>query len=203
MDMPEIRARQLARAVEILDALENMHRETKERVTEYRKKAVQRHNEKTGVRPCNFDVGTFVLRAEKTTGPTKKLSFRCSGPYRVTKLVSDFLFEVEHLVTGERVTLHGSRLKFFRNVDFKVTKDCIQQVQFQDGEYNIVQNILDLRETMGKIEAQVRWVGFGDEESTWEDISVLREDVPDLFENFRTTMIDKGTDRQKTIAKNM
>ena len=76
-------------------------------------------------------------------------------------------------------------------------------MQFQDGEYNIVQDILDLRETMGKIEAQVGWVGFGDEEPTWEDISMLREDVPDLFENFRTTMIDKGTDRQKTIAKNM
>lgn len=78
------------------------------------------HNKRTGVRAATFVKGDLVLKgAVHRIGG--KLSVRCNGPLRVTRCLSDLLFELEDLLTGKRATVHGFRVSFFRNKDFQVT----------------------------------------------------------------------------------
>ncbi|GMF64573.1 unnamed protein product [Phytophthora lilii] len=61
----------------------------------------------------NFSVGDYVLWSrvdERLRG--NKLMARWVGPYRVTE-AREYSFIVEHLLTGDKFEVHGSRLKFY------------------------------------------------------------------------------------------
>ena len=59
--IPEVRARQLISVQKLQMALEDMHRTVFEKSTRTRQTRITKHNQRTHVRPCNFDGGDFVL----------------------------------------------------------------------------------------------------------------------------------------------
>lgn len=197
------RAVQLAQVNTLMDAMDNMHRDIADKTGKARAKQIQKHNIRTHVKPCNFDVGDYVLRSFSEKLITKKLSFRWRGPFQVTKVLSDFLFEVEDIRSKKRNTVHGSRLKLFRNKDYEVTTDTLEQLAFQDGEYCIVEKIIDIRKKDGDIQIQVQWRGFDDEDTTWEEYSVMKDDIPGLVDDFINEVRDNGTPRQQRVVKNI
>ncbi len=110
LTIEQVRARQLLSVGSAQEAVEGMHRIIATSVSRTREGRVDNHNKKTHVRPCNADVGDYVLRG---LIQTKKLSLRWRGPYRISRVLSDFLFEVKDLRTSEKATVHGTRLRFF------------------------------------------------------------------------------------------
>ena len=126
LNVTEVRARQAIQAENMLSLLDDIHKEVAGLTSKSRKNRVLAHNKRTHVREGNFDVGDFVLKG--VTGNTrKKLSFKWFGPFRITQVLSDFLFVVEDLRSGEKATVHGTKLRFFRNKDFEVSTDELQQ----------------------------------------------------------------------------
>ena len=99
-----------------------------------RQAAIDAHNRKTNVKAINFDVGDFVLRGllQRETG--RKPSLRWKGLYRVISCTGDYIFRVEDLLSGERLEVHGRRLKFFRNKDYEVTEQLMNHLSYQTGE---------------------------------------------------------------------
>lgn len=85
----------------------------------------------------------------------RKFSFLWTGPFRLTNIISPYIFDIQHLISGKIFTAHRSRLRFFRNSDINVTKEILEQVSFQDGQFNIVEKLLDIREDHGVIHLQV------------------------------------------------
>ncbi len=69
---------------------------------------------------------------------SKTLTLRWRGPYGISRVLSDFLFEVEDLRISEKAPVHGTKLRFFRNKDFEVTEECREQLDFQAEEYCVV-----------------------------------------------------------------
>jgi transposase InsO family protein len=63
----------------------------------------------------NFHEGDFVLVAvpEGERHKQHKLMARWKGPFRITRAVSDHVYEVEHLLNRKKQEVHWSRLKFY------------------------------------------------------------------------------------------
>ena len=125
-----------------------------------------------------------MLRGILKKNKTKKVGIHWRGPLRVVKVMSDFLFEVEDLRSAERSTVHGTRLKFFRNKDFEVTEEVKEYLAFQDEEYCVVHEFEDIRVTQGEVGLKLKWRGFDDEDPGWEAMKIMKEDVPVMVDEF-------------------
>jgi len=196
----EARAKQLMEIERVQKALEEMHRSISGLTSSSRQKRIALHNARTHVRPCNFDVGDYVLWGVLQRGIQRKLSLRWRGPRRVVRVLSDYLFETEDLRTHKKVVVHGSRLKFFRNCDYEVTEECYNQLAYQEGELCVVDKIMDIRLHEGVLQLLVKWKGFDDEDPGWESFETMKDDVPALVSDFLSDIIISGVPRQRKLA---
>lgn len=179
-----------------------MHREVKGASDRRRSAAVRAHNSKTGVREINFECGDYVLRGILPRNRNSKLCLHWKGPFRVTSCESDFIFEIEDLLTGKKEFAHGRRLRFFRNKYFEVTEEVKEHLLYQEDELQVVESFDDIRSSNGRIEILVKWKGFSEDETDWVEIDILREDVPVLLREFIDDIRRTGTQRQKrTISQ--
>ena len=72
----------------VITALDEMHGDA-ERRTKKREAAIRRHNKKTFIQPVNFEIGDFVLVAQKDSSEGPKLQVTWKGPRCVVRSVSD------------------------------------------------------------------------------------------------------------------
>ncbi|ETV97483.1 hypothetical protein H310_09408 [Aphanomyces invadans] len=85
------------------------------------------------------------------------LNMNWKGPYRVSRVNSDYVMEVQQLVEPYETALHhDSRLTFFRDADLDA--------------------LLAARSNEGRYEALDMWKGLK-EEASWEPESQLYEDI--------------------------
>ena len=154
------------------DKLHGMHRDIEKSSNRRRKNAVAAHKRRTNVRPVDFTVGDYVLRGETRSGP--KLKLKWTGPYRVIECQSEFLFRIEELRTGRKISSHGRRLKLFRNADYEVTEDVLNHLDYHWGELLVIEAFENIRERQGQVELEVKWRGFENTENDWLYLEVLR-----------------------------
>ena len=200
-NIEESRLNAIMRASELHADIDRMHRQVANSTTLRRNQATTSYNQRTGVRPVNFAKGDFVLKGRAKLG--KKLQLTWTGPFRVTECRSEYLFEVEDLVTKERTVAHGRRLKHFRNADYEVTEDLLQHLDYQRGELLVIESFDDIREKNGQIECLVKWKGFEESENDWLTAELLQEDVPDLYREYLKDLAKSGTTRQREIANRL
>lgn len=105
--------------------------------------------------------------------------------------------------TGEQTTVHGSRIKFFRNSDLEIDTSVKDYLAFQAVEYCIIEDIADLRERHGKVQVLVRCKGLDDEEPTWTPIEELEQDVSAMLTEFLYRMRIEGSKRKKDLANSV
>ena len=182
-------------------ALDEMHKTAKDKSDKERKRRVDSFNKKTGTRSVNFTNGDYVLRGLLKRESPKKLNVRWVGPMRITRCLSDFLFETQDLLTGNLKVIHGSRLRFFRNEHFNVTEDVNKFLKFQQGEYASIKSIMDLREQRGNQEVLVSYLGFDEEEPEWVSLHSMHEDVPERLTESLSVFEQGGLMRQRKLAR--
>lgn len=101
-------------------AIDDIHREVRDRSDEQRERKVALHNRRSGVTPAKFTVGEFVL--VRTAAPhLHKLKFKWRGIHRVKRSVSDIVFEVESILSRKRQTDYTIRLRLYRTPDEDTT----------------------------------------------------------------------------------
>lgn len=198
--LDELKARQICEAESLVRSLREMHQDVKLKASKRREAAVASHNRKTGVRPVNFTTGDFVLRGLLQRERGRKPALRWKEPYRVSDCRSEYIFQIEDLLSGKKSLAHGRRLKFFRNQDFDVSEEVLDHLAYQENELLVIEQIEDIRRRGGEIELLVTWKGFGPEESDWVALHQLREDVPVLVEEFIADALKNGTKRQRKVA---
>ena len=115
----------------------------------------------------------------------QKLFLKWRGPYRIVDITSDYVFEVENLVTEEKHQIHGDRLLFYSDSKLNVTEELKTQFAFDNARFEIA-NILDARESpqSGDLELLISWRGFSNAENSWEPASVIVADAPTLVRTF-------------------
>jgi Chromo (CHRromatin Organisation MOdifier) domain len=94
------------------------------------------------------------------------------------------VLEVEHLLSGKRKTVHCIRIKFYHNAPLGVTEELKSHLQYQDSTLFVIEQLLYLREVRGQVHVLVKWMGFDEVENTWEPVTTILEDTPDLLREF-------------------
>jgi hypothetical protein len=134
------------------------------------------------------------------TGPSRRSLLRWTGPYRVLECMSDWEFVIQHLVTNEKFSAHCSRLKYYCDKDLNVTADLKFQITHDEMRYRVAK-ILKHRVVEGSYEFLTQWEGFDEEDSTWEPVTTLLEDVQSICQQYVLSISDK--DKLKPILVKM
>jgi hypothetical protein len=141
-----------------------MHKEVAEKTSLAQQRAIDRINAKVGIRPCNFQTGDSAPR-RFTPSSTSKARATLDRSLQDRTSFDRLHFILQHLVTGEECEVHGSRILFFRNSDFDVTKEVIEHLEYQTGELHTVSEFADVRLWQGSVEVKARWREY----EAWED----------------------------------
>ena len=97
---------------DLTKALDDMHKAVVVRAANAGKRSIATHNRKTNVRPVNFAEGDFVLRGIYEREKGHKPSLRWKGPYRVVNCKSEFLFDIEDLITEKTMEFPRRRWRY-------------------------------------------------------------------------------------------
>lgn len=199
VDLSKLKSLKESEIARTLVALESMHKEVKEKQSAARQSRIDLHNRKTHVRACNFDVGDYVLRGARSGHHKSKLALRWTGPYRVVKVLSNFVFVLEHLLSGDRSEVHGTRIILFRNSSFEKTDEMEEHIRHQEGELHSVAKFVGFRAHQGIAQVKVSWQGLDSGEDSWEDVKLIKEDVPVLFEKHVNECRRSGSEKDKAF----
>eukprot|EP00177_Eucheuma_denticulatum_P006755 GFKZ01012276.1.p1 GENE.GFKZ01012276.1~~GFKZ01012276.1.p1 ORF type:complete len:235 (-),score=7.92 GFKZ01012276.1:81-785(-) len=171
-----------------------MHKEVDQTLTAERRAVVDRHNRKTHVHSYNPTRGGYVVVARMHC-PSTKVSANCVGPRRVSNILSEYVVEVEHLLSGKRETVHVCRIKHYRDADVGANVTMEKITEFSDRVWHSVDTIKDLRAQSNYFEVLVSWKGLTAHGDSWEPLGVMFEDVPskdpDFFSKRRETALIK------------
>ena len=128
---------------------------------------------------ANFEEGDFVLVAREDFHKGEKLALRWRGPRRIVKALNDYVFQVEDLRNGTIQDIHGSRLKYYK--DSSLNENAIMSHVLSSETGMPINRLVRFVETDDGLKVHVRWKGLPDSEDTFEPLSNVYEDVPQLL----------------------
>ncbi|ETV66711.1 hypothetical protein H257_16921 [Aphanomyces astaci] len=148
---------------------------------------------------AQFDVDDFVLYIHVWSISHSKLSVTWRGPAQVVKTTSDWIFEIQNLVTGVVREAHSSHLKFYANDALDVTEELLRHIA-HNADGHVVDQFLDCRynDRMAAFEVCVRWRGLHAIEDSWEPAANLLEDIPTEFKRYMRS--NKADPQVKAMA---
>ncbi len=192
------RAQQLVDIEAMQDALHSMHREVAGLVTASRKRSVDAHNRRTNIKTIDFSPGDFVL-VRRALSSGHKLQFTWRGPRRVTSAKSNWVFEVEDLLSGKRELVHAQRLRLYRSdmEGKEVAPGLLRAAEHTEATYQTARKLCGIRKNKGEVEVQVEWEGLPDtSDRTWEPLEQIMADIPGVLEEFLHTAGDRNLKRE-------
>ncbi|ETV76534.1 hypothetical protein H257_09536 [Aphanomyces astaci] len=180
-------------------ALDKMHATVLDAATRKRQKNRERRSKKEGAEMAQFDVDDFVLYMDVCSISHSKLSVTWRGPAQVVKTTSDWIFEIQNLVTGVVREAHSSRLKFYADDALDVTEELLRHI-VHNADGHVVDQFLDCRynDRMAAFEVCLRWRGLQAIEDSWEPAANLLEDIPTEFK--RCVRSNKADPQVKAMA---
>jgi hypothetical protein len=138
---------------------------------------------------ANFEVGQFVLLAQVKKVFNAKLDAFWRGPYRVITAVSNWVYELEDLLTHATITAHASRLRFYADSSLNVDVTLLDQITYDRGDltYEYFQSHrFDYDSNSWQLYA--KWFGFDSVENTWEDAQSCYANSPALVRSYVKTI---------------
>ncbi|KAG2915212.1 hypothetical protein PC116_g4250 [Phytophthora cactorum] len=141
----------------VQQALAVMHRRISQVNNAVRATGRQTYNKKKGTTMAQFDIGDFVLYVDVWQHTRGKLRVKWCGP----STVSNWIFEIQNLVTGQRKEAHSSRLKFYADNSLDVKVDLLQHIA-HNSEGHVVDFLLKARynKIAKRHEIKVHWRGL-------------------------------------------
>lgn len=142
-----------------------------------------------------FEVGDQVWLSAKHIGtqrPSKKLDWKCLGPYRITEKVGRVAFCLK-LPKTMRVhdVFHASLLSPFRantlpGRSFEEPPPVVTEEGKEEWE---VEHIVDSRKFRRQLQYLVKWVGYPPSEQSWEPAFSL-DNAQELIDEFHEQYLD-------------
>jgi hypothetical protein len=132
------------------------------------------HMQECDLHYAEFPINSYVLYTPPVGKRRPKINMIHDGPYQVINRLGD-IYTIQHLVHGKSLDTHISNLRPFfydpTNVD---PKDIAVA---NEGEFYIDRIISHRGDTNRRstMEFQVRWLGYTEDDDTWEPYSELRD----------------------------
>ncbi|KAF4147751.1 Chromo (CHRromatin Organization MOdifier) domain [Phytophthora infestans] len=191
--LEKIQLKQRVNVTRLQGALENMHKRITEVNATLRASGRRTHDKKKGAVMTQFDIDDFVLYADVWQHTRSKLRDKWCGPAQVVATVSNWVFEIQNLITGQRKEAHASRLKFYADRSLNKTEELLLHIA-HNSEGHVVDSLLEARYNRQEKRHQikVRWQGFDSAEDSWEPATNLFQDVPAAVKGFARTKSNLG-----------
>eukprot|EP00924_Labyrinthula_sp_SR-Ha-C_P002457 maker-scaffold_16-augustus-gene-5.18-mRNA-1 protein AED:0.67 eAED:0.67 QI:0/0/0/1/0.5/0.33/3/0/2013 len=138
------------------------------------------YNKKYKLTPMHFHVGEFVLVSKPKRG--SKVKPQWTGPFQIIQQLGSYLYLLKNLC-GDEEEVHASRMMFYAPSHFlpsAKTKICY----LNDSEKLEIKKLIKIKKKDDEYFLLVHWRGFPLEESTWEPVQQLFEDLPSLVVDF-------------------
>eukprot|EP00924_Labyrinthula_sp_SR-Ha-C_P005598 snap_masked-scaffold_92-processed-gene-0.14-mRNA-1 protein AED:1.00 eAED:1.00 QI:0/-1/0/0/-1/1/1/0/729 len=175
---------QLSKLKEVLLELEGRIREYQETAFSFAERSRQYanalYNKKYKLTPMHFHVGEFVLVSKPKRG--SKVKPQWTGPFQIIQQLGSYLYLLKNLF-GDEEEVHASRKMFYAPSHFlpsAKTKICY----LNDSEKLEIKKLIKIKKKDDEYFLLVHWRGFPLEESTWEAVQQLCEDLPSLVVDF-------------------
>jgi len=181
-----IRATQLLEVEQLQHAMEKMHKQVAKNILKNRARQIRFHNQKTNIVVHNFSVGDFVL-VRRAQDKGHKLSYRWMGPRRITRVISEMVYDVSSMVDDVTEQIHAARLLPYRadRDSSSVSEELMDLAERSEAKYELVEKIIDIGEDHDGIFLQVQWQGLPDRRDwTWNYLADMHEDMPEVVEEF-------------------
>ena len=189
VSLEQARAQQFMKIESLQSAIEGMHRDVEQRVTSARKKAIERHKQRTNVQAFGFQTGDFVL-VRKAQKKGHKLSFLWKDPRLVLEETSHCVYEVKNLVSGKNETVQARRLRMYRAdmIGKRVEDELLRIAAHTEASYQQAESIYDICEKEGGISVKIQWAGLPKAlDYTWEPLQQVAEDLPQMLSAYLAT----------------
>lgn len=147
------------------------------------------HPTRPGATPVDFDVGDYVLIATRTRGAKDKTAPLWTGPGLVVSAVNARSFTVRDLLSGKSRVIHAEHLKRYADSSLVVTPQ-LRSFIAASAIITRVEAITAHRKERNIWRLRVQWQGFEDEDSTWEELPKLFQDVPGMVTRYVKTIQD-------------
>lgn len=173
--------------------LDGIHREVPEINDKRRASACKRHNRKDNVLHVNFSIGDYVMVCSHAK-LNHKLQWMLTGPMHFVEVKSNLIFIVEDLLHTNPQTMHAKRMMLYpaRKREQAASQELKYQAAHYDSTYHLGNSLSAVRKHKGKYEVRVEWTGFQNGvDTTWEPVQKIRDDVPELLDEFLHTGRDR------------
>lgn len=137
-------------------------------------------NKKTNIIAHKFNIGDFVV-VRRAQDKGHKLSYRWTGPRRITKIIGELVYETENMVNGKLETVHAARILPYRsNIDgTEVSESLMAHIEASEAKYEIVDELLSIEKSEGIFYIHTKWLGLPDKKDwTYQKLSKLYEVLP-------------------------
>ena len=108
------------------------------------------------------------------------------GPRRITRAPSELVYECKDLLNESHALFHAKRLKLYADSQLDVSEEVLDTLGHNDSHRNTFEQLLFLRyhNETAQCEVQEEWQDSHDEETTWEPIHNMHEDIPTMLTHF-------------------
>eukprot|EP00924_Labyrinthula_sp_SR-Ha-C_P001742 snap_masked-scaffold_64-processed-gene-0.37-mRNA-1 protein AED:0.39 eAED:0.40 QI:0/0/0/1/1/1/2/0/1625 len=115
------------------------------------------------------------------------------GPYKVIKSIHRNTYLVTDLL-GKDMIVHASRLWPYAPPEFEPAEQLVKLFQVDKADLE-VEKLLDVQFEQRQWWLLVKWYGFDEADNSWEPLSPLAEDIPEVVEDFLLEMNTKNSKR--------
>lgn len=165
------------KAQEHLNELQRVTERIGDFIRQGQEKQAKYYNKRRKEAP-HFNIGDLVWLSTKNfriKGRSKKLTAKWVGPYPITEVISDHAYRLR-LPRHMRInnSFNVSLLEPYNpNSIPQRVPEPPPPVEVEGEEEFEIEKILDSRNRRGKLQYLVHWLGYGDNEDTWEPASNL------------------------------
>lgn len=116
---------------------------------------------------CYFDDSDYVLLSRKEFTANQKRAFCWPDPCRICKCLSDYIYRIADLRTGQVDNVHISRVKFCHDANLD-QKSIMLNVLSSKTVSAVARLIILVEDKGGSLKVQVRWTDLPGPEDTLE-----------------------------------
>eukprot|EP00924_Labyrinthula_sp_SR-Ha-C_P015633 snap_masked-scaffold_4-processed-gene-5.43-mRNA-1 protein AED:1.00 eAED:1.00 QI:0/0/0/0/1/1/3/0/275 len=176
----------------IVQELEAIQERTFE-VVRLKQEAENSRRNKTATPILQFSPGDWVLVSEHgTQHANAKTSLAWIGRYQIIDILSNNVYLVESLL-GKTRTVHASRIWFYAHTRPLGSKK-LKALFIHNFKQLEIESIVGCRLAAdnNSFEIKIRWLGFEQDQDTWEPAVTIYEDAPILVTSYIQNMDDNN-----------
>ena len=123
-----------------------------------------------------------LLSKDGTIAARNKTKPMWVGPYQICRATHRNVYEIRDLLGRKRIA-HSARLWPYAPPHYKPPANLLKLFLTDVGPLE-VDRILDLKHVKGEYLLLIKWLGFTDEDNTWESLDSLAHEIPVMVEEF-------------------